>query len=76
MLLKLFDVMILPICICNCALPGKTFFKKKFVPSNFLVERQLRHAVEKLNCVFIQQILGFHSKVQNWAVRSETNRYP
>ena len=38
-LLKLFDRMILPICTYNCEVWGSTFFTRKFVPSDFLSER-------------------------------------
>ena len=67
-LLKLFDRMILPICADNCEAWGSTFFTRKFEPSDFLSERQLKNAVDKLDCVFIKQILGV-----NWAMLSETN---
>ena len=50
------------------------FSQKKFVPSDFLNERQLKNTVDKLHCVFIKKILGFNSKASNWAVLSETNR--
>ena len=73
-LLKLFDRMILPICTYNCEVWGSTFFTRKFVPSDFLSERQLKNAVDKVNCVFIKQILRVNSKASNWAVLSETNR--
>ena len=74
MLLKLFDRMILPICTYNCEVWGSTFFTKKFVPSDFLNERQLKNTVDMLHCVFIKQILGVSSKASNWAVLSETSR--
>ena len=73
-LLKLFARMILPICTYNCEVWGSTFFTRKFVPSDFLSERQLKNAVDKVNCVFIKQILRVNSKASNWAVLSETNR--
>ena len=73
-LLKIFDRMILPICTYNCEVWGSTFFTRKFVPSDFLSERQLKNAVDKVNCVFIKQILRVNSKASNWAVLSETNR--
>ena len=71
-LLKIFDRMILP--ICTVEVWGSTFFTRKFVPSDFLSERQLKNAVDKLHCVFIKQILGVNSKVSKWAILSETNR--
>ena len=73
-LLKLFDRVIIPICTYNCEVWGSTFFTRKFVPSDFLSERQLKNAVDKLHYVFNKQILGVNSKVSNWAVLSETNR--
>ena len=73
-LLKLFDRMILPICIYNCEVWGSTFFTRKCVPSDFLSKRQLKNAVDKLHYVFMKQILGANSKASNWAVLSETNR--
>ena len=73
-LLKLFDKMILPICTYNCEVWGSIFFIRKFVPSDFLSERQLKNTVDKLHCVFIKQVLGVNPKPSNWAVLSETNR--
>ena len=73
-LLKLFDRMILPICTYNCEVWRSTFFTRKFVHSDFLSERQLKNAIDKLHCVFIKQILGVNSKASNWAILSETNR--
>ena len=58
----------------HCEVWGSTFFTRKFVPSDFLSERQLKNAVDKVNCVFIKQILRVNSKASNWAVLSETNR--
>ena len=49
-------------------------FTRNFVPSDFLSERQLKKAVDKLHCVFIKQILAVNSTALNWAVLSETNR--
>ena len=74
MLLKLFDRMILLICTYNCEVCGSTFFTRKFVPSDFLNEQQLKNTVDKLHCIFIKHILGVNSKASNWAVLSETNR--
>ena len=73
-LLKLFNRMILPICTYNCEVWGSTFFTRKFVPGDFLRERQLKNAVDKLHCVFIKQILDVNS-ASNWAILSETNGY-
>ena len=73
-LLKLFDKMILPICIYTCEVWGNTFFTRQFVPSDFLSKRQLKNVVDKLHCVFIKQILGVNLKASNWAIPSETNR--
>ena len=46
---------------------GKHFFTRKFVPSDFLIEQQLKNTVDK-------QILGVNSDPSNWEVLSETNR--
>ena len=52
---------------------GRTFFTRKFVPSDFLSERKLKNAVDRLHCVYLKQILGVNSKASNLALRSETN---
>ena len=52
----------------------KHFFKRKFVPKDFLNKRLLKNEIDKLHCVFIKQILGVNRKASNWAVLSETNR--
>ena len=69
--------MILPICTYNCEVWQSTFLNfltRKFVPSDFQGKRQLTNAVDKLDCVFIKQILGVNSKASIWAVLNETNR--
>ena len=58
-------------CTYDCEVWGSTFFTRKFIPSDFLSERQLRNVVDKLHCVFIKQILGVISKASNWAVLTE-----
>ena len=73
-LIKLFDRVIIPICTYNCEVWGSTFFTRKFVPSDFLSERQLKNTLDKIHCVFIKQVHGVISKASNWAVLSETNR--
>ena len=65
-LLKLFDRMILPVRKYNCEVWGRTFFTRKFVPSDFLGKRQQKNAVDRLHCVVIKQILGVNSKASNW----------
>ena len=47
-LLKLFDRMTLSICTYSCEVWGSTVLSRKFVPSDFLGEQQLKNAVDKL----------------------------
>ena len=47
-LLKLLDRMILAICSYNCEMRRSTFSTRKFTPSGFLGERQLKNVVYKL----------------------------
>ena len=73
-LLELFDRMILPICTYNCEVWGASFFPDKLSTREFLSEKHVRNPIDKLQCSFLKHILGVHSRVSNWAVKSETNR--
>ena len=66
--------MILPVCTYNCEDQGSIFFTRKFSTSDFLGERLLKGAADKLHCLLIKKIVGVDSKTSNQAVLSETNR--
>ena len=73
-LLDLFDKLILPICTYNCEVWAASFFPYKFSARDFLVEKQLKNPIDKLQGSYLKHNLGIHASFSNWAVKSEINR--
>ena len=77
LLLDLFDKMILPIAMYNSEVWGMNLIPTNLNNNAFFSSKNLSNTnVEGLQYKFVKLILGLHSKASNWAVLSETGRYP
>jgi hypothetical protein len=76
-LLQLFDKMVLPISLYNCEVWGTNFLPVNAKNDSLLGKQFLyKHIAETLQNKFLKMILGLPQKASNWAVASETGRYP
>ena len=75
LLFELFDKMVAPIVLYNSEVWGTSF-----IPLNNadILDNKLlsKHTVENLHLTFVKIILGVPMRTTNWAVTSESGRYP
>ena len=76
-MLDLFDKMILPIAQYSCEVWGTNYIPSN--PNNNKLFDQCnlsKHITESLHYRYLKQLLGVPRKTSNWAVTTETGRYP
>ena len=76
-MMELFDKMILPIATYSCELWGTNFIPPNPKNNAFLNKENLsKHLSENLHFRFLKMLLGVPSRTSNWAVATETGRFP
>ena len=76
-LLDIFDKMVLPIALYNSEVWGTNFLPVNIKNNNlFDVNALSKHIVENMHLKFLKMILGINQSTSNWAVLSETGRFP
>ena len=75
-LLDLFDKMVLPVALYNSEVWGTNCFPVNKNNNNFFDNSALKSPLENLQTTLLKILLGVGEKTSNWAVRSETGRYP
>ena len=74
---NLFDRMILPIALYNCEIWGTNCLPANARNEDFLNINQLsKHTTEILHFRFLKRILSVPQRTSNWAMLSESGRYP
>ena len=69
--------MVLPIAIYNSEVWGTNFLPQNANNNEFLnISNFSKHIVEKLHYKFLKLVVGVSQKSTNWAIMSETGRYP
>ena len=76
-MLDLFDKMILPIAQYGCEVWGTNYIPCNPNNNNLFDQSNLsKHITESLHYRYLKQLLGVPRKTSNWAVTTETGRYP
>ena len=76
-LLDLFDKLVVPIALYNSEIWGTSFLPQNPNVPNLIGNTALsRHSIENLHHIFLKILLGVPTRTANWAVISETGRYP
>ena len=77
LLLGLFDKLIVPISLYNSEVWGTNFLPVNQKSSDYFnIKKISKHIDEQLQIKFLKIILGVNQRVSNWAVLSETGRFP
>ena len=74
-LLELYDKMISPISLYGCEVWGVDLLPSNVKNTNIL-DTYIKSPVEKLHLKMMKRVLGVGPKATNWAVYTETGRYP
>ena len=75
LLLQLYDKMIAPILLYGCEVWGVDLLPTN-INNTKIIDNFLKSPVEKLHCKMLKKALGVGQKTTNWAVYTETGRYP
>jgi hypothetical protein len=75
-MLELFDKMIVPISIYNCEVWGSRFIPLNSRNKLFGRDNLSKQTSENLHFRFLKRLLWLPKRTSNWAVLSETGRYP
>ena len=76
LLFELFDKLVAPIVLYNSEVWGTSFIPLSTSTDILDTKVLSRHMVENLHLMFIKIILGVSVRTTNWAVTSESGRYP
>ena len=76
-MLDLFDKMILPIAQYGCEVWGTNYIPNNSNNNMFFNQSNLsKHITETLHYNYMKMLLGVPKRTSNWAVTTETGRYP